>query len=259
MPQGLVVIPVIAFVLAGIAVAGLWYWWTTNKEAPQQPPDAQAASGLTSQPQSRGFMDGLAFELGLVRRFFSTLGAGQPQQLAAPVAAAPASGELVEVLRVYRDLTTGGLVVEIGGQRYSSLADMRDEQVRRRFAGITDGIGAFMVMESARPVSPAAPIAPPPVQAAPPISPAPAQAGSQAAAQPQAQPPTMAQEIENLLQYRMTLNPSFMDRSVHIHSAEDGSIWVEVDGHTYDSVSAVEDASVQAFIQKVIQEWEARK
>ena len=40
---------------------------------------------------------------------------------------------------------------------------------------------------------------------------------------------------------------------------EDGSIFVEVDGVTFDGIGDVTDVEVRAFLQKIVQEWEARK
>jgi hypothetical protein len=72
-------------------------------------------------------------------------------------------------------------------------------------------------------------------------------------------PRSMADEIEELLQYRLTVNPDFSHRSVHIRSAEDGTIIVEVDGATFDGVGSVSDESVRSFLQDTIREWEADK
>ena len=68
----------------------------------------------------------------------------------------------------------------------------------------------------------------------------------------------MGEQIEELLQQRLSANPELTHRSIHIHSTAGGGIEVEVDGRFYDSVGDVSDVEVQSFLQDVIREWEAR-
>jgi hypothetical protein len=74
-----------------------------------------------------------------------------------------------------------------------------------------------------------------------------------------AKPKSMADEIEQMLQYRLTLTPEYGHRSIHIRSSEDGSIFVEVDGQTFDGVGEVSDAGVRSFLQDIIRDWESGK
>jgi len=73
------------------------------------------------------------------------------------------------------------------------------------------------------------------------------------------QPRSMADEIEELLQHRMTLTPDYALRSIHIRPAPDGGVRIEVDGQWYDGIGDVPDDAVRAFLQNVIQEWESRQ
>lgn len=72
------------------------------------------------------------------------------------------------------------------------------------------------------------------------------------------EPKSMAEEIEELLQYRLTLNPDLVHRSIHIRPAHHG-VMIEVDGQSFDGVGEVDDDTIRDFIQSVIQEWEARQ
>jgi hypothetical protein len=69
----------------------------------------------------------------------------------------------------------------------------------------------------------------------------------------------MAEQIEELLQYRLTASPDLRHRSIHVRSAVDGGVRIEVDGRYYDGVGDVEDEDVREFIQSIIREWEARQ
>jgi hypothetical protein len=71
--------------------------------------------------------------------------------------------------------------------------------------------------------------------------------------------PTMAAEIEKLLQYRLTRSSEFMLRTIHIRDSASGGVIIEIDGQFYHSVADIEDEAVKNFIQEVIQEWEARQ
>jgi hypothetical protein len=199
------------------------------------------------------------------------------------------STEIIEVLRLYRDLSTGALVVQIGRQKYYSLDEIADPQVRRRFLGNAEAMAQFaqfkkgtspLIDWSAATPPPASPpqpplsvsppdfpaVQPPPIITPQPPYPRPAQtsastadSGSGKKGKEEVKPKSMADEIEELLQYRLALDPDFSLRSIHIRSAEDGSIFVEVDGSTFDGIGVVSDDGVRGFLQRIVQEWEARK
>ena len=79
----------------------------------------------------------------------------------------------------------------------------------------------------------------------------------QAAAEKQ-RPKTLAEQIEARLQYHLARSPAFASRLLHIWQGPDGGIQVEVDGRLYDGVSEVPDPDVRAFIQGVVQDWDAQ-
>jgi len=72
-------------------------------------------------------------------------------------------------------------------------------------------------------------------------------------------PKSIADQIEELLQYRLQQSPHYARRSIHIRPALDGGVRVEVDGRFFDGVGDVADAGVKEFILSVVQEWEARQ
>jgi hypothetical protein len=100
---------------------------------------------------------------------------------------------------------------------------------------------------------------PPPFARPPQASSGTADSGSGKKGKEEVKPKSMADEIEELLQYRLALDPEFSLRSIHIRSSEDGSIFVEVDGATFDGIGDVSDDGVRGFLQRIVQEWEARK
>lgn len=68
----------------------------------------------------------------------------------------------------------------------------------------------------------------------------------------------LAEAIETYLQHKLNHTPQYEGRSIHVHSAPDGGVAIEVDGVFYDSVGDVTDADVRAFLSATIQEWQAR-
>ena len=69
----------------------------------------------------------------------------------------------------------------------------------------------------------------------------------------------MAEQIEELLQLRLTATPELAQRSIHIRPALDGGVRIEVDGKFYEGVGDVADQHIREFIQSTIREWEARQ
>jgi hypothetical protein len=252
------VIPVVAVVLTAIAIVLLWYWWSSSR-GEEQSGDAASAT-RTEQDES--------FDTSFLSRLIETTRSMIPDSVSSKLpsiavsrpASARQTGELVEAVKLYRDLATGSLVVELTGRRYFALSEMTDDTVRRRFMGIAESVAQFASGEAPKPAA----VIPMPVPAAPvmPKASAPVPAAAEAAAS-EAAPPlvlkSIAEEIEELLQYRLTITPEMGQRSLHIHESHDGSIQVEVDGSYYDGVGDVPDDSIRNFLQDIIREWEARQ
>ena len=252
------VIPVLAVVLTAIAIVLLWYWWSSNRD--EEPSGDAAPATRTGQDES---FDS-SFLTRLIETTRSMIPASVISKLPSIALSQPGSarqtGELVEAVKLYRDLATGSLVVELTGRRYFALSEMTDDTVRRRFMGIAESVAQFASGEAPTPAA----VIPIPVPAAPvtPKASAPAPAATDAPAKEEASPlalKSIAEEIEELLQYRLTITPDFAHRSIHIRESHGGSIQVEVDGSYFDGIGDVPDDSIRNFLQDIIREWEARQ
>lgn len=276
----IVLLPLLALLLAAVSIAALYYWWSSGQEESAEGQDTGTVGEL--QPQEYQLAEPTVGDLlGKVTTSAQswlaniTKTGSTPSSDAAPISSYPTTSgvtsvsdsEMVEVLRILRDLADGRLVIEIGGKRYRNLAEITDPQVRRRFMGNAEALAHFAAEEASssdqdiwsyspakateQPTTSSQPIMPSssvPVEA----SPAPDTAEETEV------PKTIADEIEEMIQYRLGMTPALTGRSIHIRSAMGGGIRVEVDGHGFDSVSDVTDSEVLAFIQSVIREWEAR-
>ncbi len=169
--------------------------------------------------------------------------------------------DTVELLRVYRDLADGGLLLVIGGQTFRSLAELRNADLERRFQLILRDLEALAQLQTppASPVS-AAPEAPvEDVPAQPPSflrqmrrvamgqTPEPVEAVPQR---------SIAEEIEDLLQERLRGLAEFAGREIHVRPALSGGVTIEVDGAFYQGVGEVTDEAVRALLMEVVRAWE---
>jgi hypothetical protein len=66
----------------------------------------------------------------------------------------------------------------------------------------------------------------------------------------------IAGAIETFIQFKRANLGLFPGRSIHIHSAADGGVSIEVDGQYYDSVGEVSDTTVREFLAASIAEWQ---
>jgi hypothetical protein len=183
-------------------------------------------------------------------------------------AAAGEPADSVELLRVWRDLSTGSLVLEIGGQRFESLRDLRSADLERRFLNVVRDLDA--VARPARKITSdrAAAQAPGADDLTPPPSMSPGSMLRQMTRVAMGHTPTpaeelpalnIADEIETLLQFRLDNLPSFSDRSIHVRPSIEGGVRIEVDGTFYDGIDEVEDDDVRDLLIDVVQEWESQK
>ncbi len=308
----IVILPIMAIVLAGLSIAGLWYWWSSTKEegAEEQPPTGEMSHTDTASPPpvEEETVGGLVSRLmDTIRPVAAGLTARQsvvaPPPTSYPATAYRVGDEgMVEVMRVLRDLADGSLVIEIDGRKYRDLAEITDGQVGRRFLGNAQALARFarlgeiqvpdswMAPRPAPTAFPDQPSAPATSDSAgwqsatlpPPPGPLPSVMRSRPSAEAEdmgstrrgglfgvgakpekkeepAAPLSIADQIEELLQYRLTLTPALSQRSIHIRPSPDGGVRIEVDGVFYEGVSNVVDANIREFIQATIREWEARQ
>jgi hypothetical protein len=189
-----------------------------------------------------------------------------------PAPEAPAPSDAVELLRVWRDLSDGTLVVEIGGRRFQSLAELRSADLERRFLNVVRDLDGLTERPPA-PLASAAPVqggkAPAPKTddpSVPSMTPGSMLRQMTRAAMGHAPEPvpdkpaiSIADQIEDLLQARIADDPAYEQRSIHIKPALDGGVRIEVDGTYYDGVGDVEDEAVRALLVAVVREWEERQ
>jgi hypothetical protein len=245
-----VLIPILALLISALIVAGLWTWWSGSRSSSPPPVFPRVEQGLPHITS-----DAVRAESPLSR-------------LAEPSTPTTGEAQLVELMRVLRDVADGTLVVETDGQRYHSLAEMGDEQIRRRFTGNVVSLARFARLDQAEAAAQSAAKArmvPPPL-AEPKATDAAARQrglfglGKKPVPQQQAaSPATIVDEIEQLLQKRLAMVPDLALREIHLHTAPDGGVLVEADGRFYEGVDAVPDAACREFIHKTIQEWESRQ
>jgi hypothetical protein len=63
-------------------------------------------------------------------------------------------------------------------------------------------------------------------------------------------------ELEELLQVRMTGRPEMIGRSVHFRSTPAGDLRIEVDDREYESVEDIPDSEIVAELRATISDWE---
>lgn len=171
--------------------------------------------------------------------------------------------DAVEVMRVWRDLADGGLVLEIGGQRYRSSRDLRAGGAIRRFESVVNELQS-LTGEAPPPARPA-PASPDPDPALPPerspsfLRQMTRVAMGQGSAAPEPAELTIAEQIEALLQARLADRPTFAPRDIHVMPTAAGGLRIEVDDESFDSIGAISDPEVRALLQDVVAEWERRQ
>ncbi len=172
------------------------------------------------------------------------------------------SGDVIELLRVYRDLADGGLIVAIGDRQFRSLAELRSADLARRFEIVMRDLDSLAHPQPAAPArasqdreTPADEIAPPHERSML------RQMTRLAMGQPTETPPekaelSIADQIEDLLQERLREMPQFAGRTIHVRPALSGGVQIEVDGKFYEGVGDVDDEEVHALLMAVVREWE---
>jgi hypothetical protein len=245
----IVIVPIVALVIAALSAAGIWYWWISGKEEAEPPPEEEEP--IIKMPK-----------LNLFRQAESS---PMPPE------------NVVEVMRVYRDLADGSLIIDVAGRRYHHIGEIGDPEIARRLAGNIQAL-AEMAGVSPRASAPPAAQPPEPLAQAPSPGPLPTAVRRHQAPEepsepvrrglfgqrkdklpPEPEPKSIIEQIEELLQFRLATTPSLARRAIHISEGEGGGVVVEVDGVSYEGVSEVPDEEIRAFIQATIQEWEARR
>ncbi len=187
---------------------------------------------------------------------------------ASPEMAEP--GDAIEVMRIWRDLNDGGLIIQMGNQRYRALNEVQNPDLVRRFVAVVRELSAVANNAPVRSTGtqpagtapgirkPGAPGAEP-EQARPGVIRQIARQGfKQSPGTPPAQSAGIADEVEDYLQFKLSSTPEFASRSIHIRTSHDHGVRIEVDGHYYDAIGDVVDPDVREFLFAMMREWEAR-
>lgn len=247
----------------------------------------RAVSDIQSQDQLRR-LGAVMRELGLITGELSLATASEAN-------ATVLSEDAIEVMCLWRDLTEGTLIIQMGTQAsttyYTSPRAIQSADQVRRYQAITRSLAALVGGAASAPASTARttgampvsnplpnplPIAyptgqPPIVNTyAPPTPIATKPEGPRGAGgilarisgrntpqEPQA-PLGIGASVEQYLQNKLMLVPTLAGRSIHIRPSPDHGVKIEVDGQFFDAVDEVTDVEVQAFLTQVMQEWSER-
>jgi hypothetical protein len=203
----------------------------------------------------------------LTQRALAALGALQRFCGIAPPRQALA---LNDELRAGHTPADGELVVEFQGQRFRRLEEVRDEETKRRLSAMLGELAAF---SQGRAVS--APRAkraePEPLSedkflgqlVVPPSEPAPIKlpglmdALRSPAPKPGPMPVGIAGQVEQVLQQQLVDSSTLRGRSIHVVTARDGSLNVQVEGQLLHWPDGVSEPDVREAVQKAIRTWEA--
>jgi hypothetical protein len=190
-------------------------------------------------------------------------------------------GDAVEVMRVWRDLSDGSLIVQMGNQRYRTLAEIQNQDLARRFVAVVRELWAIINTSPAR-ITGSQPAAPDtssltagtskrprlgllnaepeqPQTGKPGVLKQMARSALGQSSTPKSEEPAgIANAVEDYLQFKLSSTPQFAERSIHIRTSHDHGVRIEVDGHYYDAIGDVIDPDVREFLFAMMREWEAR-
>ncbi len=204
--------------------------------------------------------------------------------------------EVAEVFTVLRDLSDGGLIVQIGDKAYRHPAASADAAFRRRFQTALHDLTRSAAIPAEPEPTPPAPMPPtepvveaphPPAQAAPPPFPAPnlglpdlpdiplpgdlpkfrmpdkIEPPKRGRIKPDRTPVpeiNIAAAIEAYLQHKLSMTGDFAGRSIHVsQSPQHGGVLIEVDGTFFEAVTDITDDAVREYVTATIQEWQDRQ
>ncbi len=186
----------------------------------------------------------------------------------------PRSGQLpedaVEVMRIWRDINDGSLIIQMGDMLFQTMDEMRDRGMAKRFIAVVQNLAQIATIGAQ-----ATGLPKPNFEATSAMFSAP---GSWSASTPTSTPATPAakpappsvkqtdmpatgslgivSQINRYLQKRLEQTPVFAGRKIKMTSAYDGTLEIWVDKHVFGSVGEIRDREVREFIQRILTEWE---
>jgi hypothetical protein len=162
----------------------------------------------------------------------------------------------------------GELVIEFQGQRFRCLTDVHDAETSRRLLDMLSELATFsqgLAVPSAKSVEPAplsedkflGQLVAPPSEPAPIKIPSLVESLRAPARKLGPMPVGIAGQIEQVLQQQLVDNSALLGRSIHIVTARDGSLNVEVEGQLLHWPDGVPEPAVREAVQKAVRTWEA--
>ncbi len=193
----------------------------------------------------------------------------------------------LEVMRVLRVGALGELVVEVKGERYRKLVEIRDGTVGRRILLAIQELNEFAGSHAQRPLPEMQRIDSSGAQGAEPTAaqqaflaqlqepkvdeePEPPKSGlvdywrrglsrsrrQEAAKVAEQEPKSFIDELEEMLQLRLAGRAEMDSRSVHFKSTPTVELRIEVDGGHYESIDDVPYPDVKSLLKATIRAWE---
>ena len=194
-----------------------------------------------------------------------------------PVEAQSPHDKTVEVLRVLRESPVGSLLVEIDGQRYRTVNEIKDQKHGLDLIDAVMDLQKFLGLDIVASLSAEEGVAPSalaPGAGRPAAEPEPLQRPSlnpirqmmvlrdrelkksREKREAGPHPASIVEEIETILVKRLAGSP-FEGRSIHMRPGLHGGAHIDVDGRAYEAIDEVADQEVKQFLRSVIAEWEA--
>jgi hypothetical protein len=224
-----VIVPVGALIIAVLSVVALWLWWTGDSPNELAVEQANIVSQTDSMPSNIAEIS------------------------SAPVQALPsqATGEIMRVVRS----SDSQIQVVINGTTYQSIADVeRDSLAHDQLMSTLGALSQFAQLEKSVSIMPT-PVSQP--SAPPQNNPAVTVTAGIPSEIEEADPTSVAAQIERFLQDRLLKTPGMMSRSIHIYSTPTGGVQIKVGSTLYESVSDVDETEAREIIEAAIRDWEA--
>lgn len=213
----LMLVGVLGFLLGALVV-----WWWSERErrtsvagesAPPEPTKAETPSSTTMLPRQSPFSD----------------------------------ASHVFVARLWRDRSSGQLLVEVDGMLHATPETLTDEQ-RQRLSTAAESWALWLGLRSSDTPVPPPPAAPPSVFTVP----------IETFITPTVEPPregSIVEQIDAILQDLLAQSP-YAERRVHLVEEPDHGVIVWVGLERYGSIDEVPDEGIRALIQEAVRRWE---
>jgi hypothetical protein len=185
-----------------------------------------------------------------------------------------------ELFSILRDDSDGHLMIQIGETAYRTL--QQNEQAKNAFTKVMKELSTVVLKPDSAPVPAAAPIYEDELARPASTTPSPEPEGDlppgvlrikkmdelepgftlgrfgqvKVTKVEKAPEINIAQAIEDFLQYKISQNPEFQKRGIHVRPTASGGVRIEAEGKTYDFVDDVANPEIRAFIKAAIAEWQ---